>query len=110
QRDFTYVDDIVAGVVAVLDLPPEPDAEGKLPHRVYNLGNNQSEPLMRFIGVIEDALGTKAEIDFQPMQPGDVQATYADISASQRDFGFEPKTPIDVGIPNFVAWYREFHD
>jgi len=109
QRDFTYVDDIVAGVVSVLDLPPEPGADGKLPHRVYNLGNNQSEPLMRFIGVIEDALGTKAEIDFQPMQPGDVQATYADISASQRDFGFEPKTPIDVGIPNFVAWFREFH-
>ncbi len=109
QRDFTYVDDIVSGVLSVLDLPAKPNADGKPAHRVYNLGNNQSEQLMRFIGVIEDALGTKAEIDFQPMQPGDVQATYADIGASQRDFGFEPKTPIDVGIPNFVAWFREFH-
>ena len=109
QRDFTYIDDIVAGVLAVLELPADIGDNGKLRHRVYNLGNNQSEQLMRFIGVIEDALGTKAEIDFQPMQPGDVQATYADIGASQRDFGFEPKTPIDIGIPNFVAWYREFH-
>ena len=109
QRDFTYIDDIVAGVLAVLELPADIGDNGKPRHRVYNLGNNQSEQLMRFIGVIEDALGTKAEIDFQPMQPGDVQATYADIGASQRDFGFEPKTPIDIGIPNFVAWYREFH-
>ncbi|MGB0625005.1 MAG: NAD-dependent epimerase/dehydratase family protein [Alphaproteobacteria bacterium] len=109
QRDFTYIDDIVAGVLAVLELPADIGENGKPRHRVYNLGNNQSEQLMRFIGVIEDALGTKAEIDFQPMQPGDVQATYADIGASQRDFGFEPKTPIDIGIPNFVAWYREFH-
>jgi UDP-glucuronate 4-epimerase len=109
QRDFTYIDDIVAGVLAVLELPADIGDNGKPRHRVYNLGNNQSEQLMRFIGVIEDALSTKAEIDFQPMQPGDVQATYADIGASQRDFGFEPKTPIDIGIPNFVAWYREFH-
>ena len=109
QRDFTYIDDIVAGVLAVLELPADIGENGKPRHRVYNLGNNQSEQLMRFIGVIEDALGTKAEIDFQPMQPGDVQATYADIGASQRDFGFEPKTPIDIGIPNFVAWYREVH-
>ncbi len=105
QRDFTYIDDIVTGVLAALDRPPEAEP----PHRIYNLGNNQSEPLMRFIGVIEDALGTKAEIDFQPMQPGDVQATYADISASQRELGFEPKTPIDEGIPSFVAWYRAYH-
>ncbi|MBN43537.1 MAG: protein CapI [Alphaproteobacteria bacterium] len=109
QRDFTYVDDIVAGVLAVLDLPSKTDDKGKPIHRVYNLGNNQSEPLMRFIGLIEDALGTEAQIDFQPMQPGDVQVTYADIAASQRDFGFEPKTPIDVGIPKFVRWYREYH-
>jgi UDP-glucuronate 4-epimerase len=64
---------------------------------------------MRFIGLIEAALGTKAEIDFQPMQPGDVQATYADIDASRRDLGFEPRIPIDEGIPKFVDWYREFH-
>ena len=64
---------------------------------------------MRFIGLIEDAAGIKAEIDFQPMQPGDVRATYADISAIQNDFGFEPSTPIDQGIPNFVEWFREYH-
>lgn len=108
QRDFTYIDDIVAGVLAALDNPPPRDGAG-VPHRVYNLGNHRSEPLMRFIGLIEEALGQKAEIDFQPMQPGDVPATYADIEASRRDLGFEPRVPIDEGIPRFVAWYREFH-
>lgn len=106
QRDFTYIDDIVAGVVAALDLPPAADGPR---HRLYNLGNHRSEPLMRFIGLIEAALGQKAEIDFQPMQPGDVQATYADIDATQRDLGFQPSTPIDEGIPKFIAWYREYH-
>ncbi len=106
QRDFTYIDDIVAGVVAALDRPPAGDGPQ---HRLYNLGNHRAEPLMRFIGVIEAALGKKAEIDFQPMQPGDVQATYADIEASQRDLGFQPSTPIDEGIPKFVAWYRAYH-
>jgi UDP-glucuronate 4-epimerase len=108
QRDFTYIDDIVAGVLAALDNPPPRDGED-VPHRVYNLGNHSSEPLMRFIGLIEEALGEKAEIDFQPMQPGDVPATYADIEASRRDLGFEPRVPIDEGIPRFVEWYREFH-
>ena len=108
QRDFTYIDDIVAGVLAALDNPPPREGDG-VPHRVYNLGNNKSEPLMRFIGLIEEALGEKAEIDFQPMQPGDVPATYANIEASQRDLDFEPRVPIDEGIPRFVAWYREFH-
>ena len=108
QRDFTYIDDIVAGVLAALDNPPPRDGAG-VPHQVYNLGNHRSEPLMRFIGLIEDALGEKAEIDFQPMQPGDVPATYADIEASRRDLGFEPRVPIDAGIPRFVEWYREFH-
>ena len=107
QRDFTYVDDIVAGVIATLDRPPTRTPESA-PHRVYNLGNHRSEPLMRFIGLIESALGKKAEIDFQPIQPGDVPATYADIEASRRDLGFEPKTPIDEGIPRFVAWYRDY--
>jgi len=106
RRDFTYIDDIVAGVVAALDRPPP--AAG-VRHRLYNLGNHRCEPLMRFIGVIEAALGKKAQIDFQPMQPGDVQATYADIAASQRDLGFQPSTPIDEGIPKFVAWYRDYH-
>jgi UDP-glucuronate 4-epimerase len=105
QRDFTFVDDIVTGVVASLDRKVDPAER----HKVYNIGNHQSEPLMRFIGVIEQALGKKAEIDFQPMQPGDVQATYADIEATRRDLGFEPTTPIDVGIPRFVEWYRDYH-
>jgi UDP-glucuronate 4-epimerase len=106
QRDFTYIDDIVAGVLAALDLPPAADGPR---HRLYNLGNHRAEPLMRFIGLIEQALGRKAEIDFQPMQPGDVQATYADIDATQRDLGFQPATTIDEGIPKFVAWYRDYH-
>ncbi|MCZ6588247.1 MAG: NAD-dependent epimerase/dehydratase family protein [Alphaproteobacteria bacterium] len=106
QRDFTYIDDIVAGVLAALDQPP---AAARPRHRLYNLGNHRSEPLMRFIGLIEQALGQKAEIDFQPMHPGDVQATYDDIDATQRDLGFQPSTPIDVGIPKFIAWYREYH-
>lgn len=108
QRDFTYVDDIVAGVVAALDRPPAAAADG-VRHAIYNLGNHSSEPLMRFIGLIEEAIGKKAEVEFLPMQPGDVQSTYADIEASQRDLGFEPTTPIDVGIPKFVAWFREYH-
>lgn len=108
QRDFTYVDDIVAGVLAVADKPPAgTDAAA---HRVYNIGNNNAEPLMRFIEVMEKAVGKKAQLDFKPMQPGDVRATYADISDIQRDVGFEPKTPIDVGLPRFVEWYRAYHN
>lgn len=108
RRDFTYVDDIVAGVLAVLEGPPGDDGAAA-PHRVYNIGNNRPEPLMRMIEVLEGALGVKAEIDFQPMQPGDVRETYADISAIERDFGYKPTTPIDVGIPKFVDWYRRYH-
>ena len=107
SRDFTHISDIVPGVLACLDRPPA--GGGKAPHLVYNLGNNRPEPLMRFIGIIEQATNHKAEIELKPMQPGDVQATYADIAASRRDFGFEPKTPIDNGLPDFVAWYREYH-
>lgn len=108
RRDFTFVDDIVAGVLAVLDRPPADEA-GDAPHRLYNLGNHQSEPLMRFIGLIETALGKKAEIDFQPMQPGDVPETYADISESVRDLDFHPRVGIDEGIPRFVEWFRDYH-
>lgn len=108
-RDFTYIDDIVAGVLGCLDHPPATDTD-ETPCRVYNIGNNNTEPLMRFISVIEDALGVKAEIDFQPMQAGDVKETYADIEATRRDFGFEPKTSIDVGIPKLVKWYRDFYE
>ncbi len=104
-RDFTYIDDIVNGVVRALDRP----AAGTPPHAVYNLGNHRSEKLMDFIGMIEQALGRKAEMHLEPMQPGDVPATYADIEASQRDLGFEPSTPIAVGLPKFLAWYREYY-
>ena len=107
KRDFTYVDDIVSGVVAALDKPPAA-GEGP-PHRVYNIGNHKSEPLMRLIEILENALGAKAEINFEPMQPGDVKETYADISAIQKDLGFAPTTPIDVGIPKFVEWYKAYH-
>ncbi|MBC8337920.1 MAG: SDR family NAD(P)-dependent oxidoreductase [Rhodospirillales bacterium] len=108
RRDFTYIDDIVAGVLAVLDKPPVSE-EGKAPCRVYNIGNNQSEPLMRYISLLEEALGKKAEIDFQPLQPGDVPETAADITETQRDFGFEPKTGIDEGLPRLVDWYRDYY-
>lgn len=109
QRDFTYIDDIVTGVVASLDNPPADGGEGQPPYRVYNIGNHKAEPLMRMIGLIEEALGREAEKIMEPMQPGDVPATYADIEAIRRDLGFEPSTPIDVGIPAFIDWYRTYH-
>jgi UDP-glucuronate 4-epimerase len=109
KRDFTYIDDIVDGVVAALDHAPPVTAEGEPPHRIYNLGNHRSEPLMRFIEVIEKSCGKKAKLDLQPMQPGDVRETYADIESSTRDLGFLPKTTIDQGVPRFVAWYRDYH-
>ena len=108
QRDFTYVDDIVAGVIACLDRPPG-TTDDMPSHRIYNIGNNKSESLMRFISIIEETLGIKAEIEFLPMQPGDVQATYADIEATTRDFGFVPSTPIDVGLPKLIEWYRDYY-
>jgi UDP-glucuronate 4-epimerase len=108
QRDFTYIDDIVAGVLACLDRAP-PDSGVEPPYRVYNLGNHRSEPLTRFIAILEAALGKKAKIDFAPIEPGDVPATYADIADTERDLGFVPSTSIDEGLPRFVAWYRSYH-
>jgi UDP-glucuronate 4-epimerase len=108
RRDFTFIDDIVAGVLAALDHPP-PAGDGEPRHRLYNLGNHRSEPLMRFIQVIEQACNRKARIEFAPLQPGDVPETYADIDASTRDLGFLPRTTIDEGIPRFVAWFREYY-
>ena len=105
SRDFTFIEDIVAGILAALRTPPA----SKPPHRVYNLGNNNSEPLLKLIAVMEKAIGKKAKQILEPMQMGDVQATYADIDAARRDLGFEPRTPIEVGVPKFVAWYREYH-
>ncbi|MFN4275128.1 MAG: NAD-dependent epimerase [Ferrovibrio sp.] len=109
QRDFTYIDDIVDGIVKTLDYPAPPNEHGR-PYRIYNIGNNKPEPLLRMIELIEQAVGRKAEKQFLPMQDGDVKATYADISAIQRDTGFKPSTPIDVGIPRFVDWYRRYHN
>ena len=108
RRDFSYIDDIVSGVLACLDKPPTV-TEGEPPCRLYNIGNNTSEPLMRFISILEDTLGKKAEIDFQPMQTGDVPETYADITETERDFGFKPVTSIDEGLPRLVEWYRDFY-
>ncbi|QCN94564.1 SDR family NAD(P)-dependent oxidoreductase [Azospirillum argentinense] len=108
KRDFTYVDDIAAGVLAALDRPAAPDANGA-PHAVYNLGNNRTEDLMRFIGIIEDSLGRKANMTMEPLQAGDVPETSADIEASRRDLGYEPTTSIETGLPRFVAWYKGYH-
>jgi len=108
RRDFTYIDDIVTGVIATADSKPPP-SDGTSGHRVYNIGNNQPEELMHMISVLEKVLGRKARKNLLPMQPGDVEATYADIEAINRDYGFKPTTSIEDGIPRFVSWYREYH-
>jgi UDP-glucuronate 4-epimerase len=113
QRDFTYVDDAVAGVLAALDRAPSDDGAAKpggsvAPHAIYNLGNNRAEPLGRLIDLIEQASGRSAIRDLQPMQPGDVPSTYADIADAARDLGFAPATTIEVGVPRFVDWYRTY--
>jgi len=114
RRDFTYVDDIVTGVVACHDNPPPDDGAAKAggsvdPHRLYNIGNSRSEQLMDMIATLERACGRKAEIEYLPMQPGDVAETFADISAIERDLGFRPTTPIETGVPKFVNWFKEYH-
>ena len=109
RRDFTYIDDIVAGVLAALDRPPKAAANGDVPHMVYNLGNHRSEELMHFIKVLERACGQEAVKQFEDMQPGDVPETYADIEASQRDLDFAPRTGIEEGLPRFVDWLRDYH-
>lgn len=108
RRDFTFIDDIVAGVVACLDRPP-PGDNGLVPHRLYNLGNSRSESLMDMVAALEEALGRKAEIDAMPMQPGDVKETFADIEASRRDLGFQPRISMAEGIRRFVDWYRDYY-
>ena len=114
RRDFTYIDDIVRGVLACLDSPPADNGEEKAggskgPHAIYNIGNHRSEELMRVVGLLEQATGRKAQLDFKPMQPGDVKDTFADISAIQRDHGFQPTTSIDEGIPRFIQWFKDYH-
>src|SRR3954447_16140080 len=114
RRDFTYIDDIVRGVVACLDGAPADDDQVKAggstsPHAIYNIGNHRSEDLMRVIELLEQETGRKALLDPKPMQVGDVRETFADISAIERDHGFRPVTDIAEGIPRFVKWYREYH-
>jgi len=120
QRDFTYIDDIVDGVCCILHHPPTPDAawdgseplpdNSSAPFRIFNIGNNQSVSLERFVTVLEDALGRKAVREYLPMQAGDVVATYADVTALGEAAGYAPTTPIEEGIPKFVAWYREYYN
>jgi UDP-glucuronate 4-epimerase len=119
ERDFTYIDDIVEGVIRCLDKPatadpdfdplqPDP-ATAAVPHRIFNIGNSQPVALLHFIDLLEQALGRPAIRDLQPMQPGDVPATAADTTALAAWVGFRPSTPIEEGIARFAAWYREFH-
>ena len=113
-RDFTYIDDIVSGVIACVDNPPKDDGNAKAggsvkPHALYNIGNNRSEKLTRVIELIEQACGRSAEIEMLPMQPGDVQKTYADLDAIKGDLGYTPSVTIDEGVPRFVEWFRAYH-
>ena len=119
SRDFTYIDDIVEGVMRVNDVAPEgdPDWSGqnpnsgssKAPYRIYNIGNNQPVKLMDFISIIEDCLGKSAEKIFMPMQDGDVVSTYADVKELMNDFDYKPSTPLKKGVTEFVNWYKEFY-
>ncbi len=119
KRDFTYIDDIVEGIVRVLDRVPSADPQwdaaaadpgtSAAPYRVYNIGNHQPVELLRFIAVIEECLGKKARKELLPMQPGDVPETCADVDDLMRDTGFSPATPIGVGVRRFVEWYREYY-
>ena len=118
-RDFTYVDDIVEGVVRVIDRPAAPDAAwsgdspdpatSRAPYRIFNIGNNRPVNLMRYIEVLEECLGRKAQLEMLPMQPGDVQATFADVTELGNATGFWPCTPVEEGIAKFVAWYRDYY-
>jgi len=119
RRDFTYIDDIVEGVIRVLDnvAAPNPDwssdapdsASSLAPYKLYNIGNNQPVELMRFIEVLEDCLGKKAVKNYLPLQAGDVPATYADVAALTDDVGFKPDMPIEEGISRFVKWYKDYY-
>ena len=108
RRDFTYIDDIVDGVMSALERPPR-ELRGAPPYRLYNLGNHNAEALSDFIAIIEQAVGRKARKLLEPMQPGDVRETIADIEDSRRDLGFDPKTSIVDGLPRFVDWFRSFY-
>jgi UDP-glucuronate 4-epimerase len=104
KRDFTYVDDVAAGVMAAVDRPPAAPA-----HRVYNIGASRSEDIMHMVRLLEQATGRTAQLDLQPAQPGDLAETCADLTLTERELGWAPTTPLDVGVPRFVDWYREYH-
>jgi UDP-glucuronate 4-epimerase len=118
KRDFTYIDDIVEGVIQVLDRPaqPNPDWTGEspdsatssAPYRLYNIGNQHPVELMRYIEVLEDCLGKTAEKNLLPLQAGDVPDTYADVTDLVRDTGYKPDTPVEQGVANFVDWYMDY--
>ena len=113
RRDFTYVDDIVAGILACLDAPPKDDGSLKAggssaPHALYNIGNSRSEDLPGLVAVLERAIGKAAVTQFEPMQPGEVPETFADIGDITRDHGFKPRTNIEEGVPRFVEWYKSY--
>jgi len=119
ERDFTYIDDIVEGVVQVINKTPSADpqwdgmqpdpASSYCPYKIYNIGNNNKEKLMRFIELMEQELGIEAKKNFLPMQPGDVQATYADVTSLMDDFGYKPSTTLREGVRRFVKWYKEYY-
>ena len=106
MRDFTYIDDITEGVIAALGKPPA-QKKSEPPHVIYNLGNNRSENIQKYLSVIEKSLNKKAQIEFLPLQAGDVEETYADISESAKNIGFNPATTIEDGVPKFTAWYKK---
>jgi UDP-glucuronate 4-epimerase len=119
QRDFTYIDDIVEGVVRVLAKAPAPDpawsgerpdpGTSRAPYRIYNIGNDQPVELLRYIEVLERCLGKRARMNLRPMQPGDVPATRADVADLARDFGYRPRTSVEEGVARFVDWYRDYY-
>lgn len=108
RRDFTYIDDVIPGILAAMSHPPVRQ-EGSCSPAIYNLGNSRSEKLLDFIAVLEKTIGKKAVMEFASLPPGDVLETFADIGNSRRDLGFDPKTQIEEGLPNFVAWYHEYY-
>src|SRR5690606_2239618 len=107
QRDFTYIDDVVAGTLGALGKPPVVAAD-TLPHQIYNLGNNRAEPLETLISIIERETGRSAIRESRPIPAGDVATTFADIDASKRDLGFMPRISLDEGVTRFVKWYRDY--
>jgi len=111
QRDFTYIDDVVEGIIRTMYNSPvlQPNMTNCVPSKVYNIGNHQPVSLMRFIEVMEQSLGKVAKKNFLPMQPGDVPITYADVNDLMQDVGFKPSTPIELGIPRFIQWYRDYY-